>query len=199
MSDKKADDKYLLELISNGDEVAFKALFEKYRDKLHFYLFGITKSSQVAEEIVMDVFLKIWFARTKATEINHFDNFLYKIAHNKAIDFLRTVHRDQTLFNLVWDEMQLVSDQNADSRLKENEKQQALQTAVSKLPPKRRLVYELSRKNGLTHDQIALYLNLSKNTVNNHLVESLRFIKIHLSTYLEPCFLICVLLFKNIF
>ncbi len=194
MCEEKTNDKRLLELIANGDEAAFKTLFEKYRDKLHAYLYGITKSSQVAEEIVMDVFLKIWFARTKATEINHFDSFLYKIAHNKAIDFLRAVHRDQTLFNLVWEEMQLVSDYTADSKLKEKENQHALQTAVSKLPPKRRLVYELSRKKGLTHDQIALYLNLSKNTVNNHLVESLRFIKLHLSTYMEACFLIGIIL-----
>ena len=195
MCDERTNDKRLLELVANGDEVAFKNLFEKYRDKLHAYLYGITKSSEVAEEIVMDVFLKIWFARAKATEIHHFDSFLFKIAHNKAIDFLRAVHRDQTLFSLVWEEIQLLSDYTADSTLKEKENLQALQTAVAQLPPKRRLVFELSRKKGLTHDQIAVYLNLSKNTVNNHLVESLRFIKVHLSSYIEACFFIGILLF----
>lgn len=194
MCEEKTNDKRLLEMIAHGDEMAFKTLFEKYRDKLHAYLYSITKSSEVAEEIVMDVFLKIWFSRTKSIDIIHFDSFLYKIAHNKAIDFLRAVHRDQTLFNLVWEEMQFVSDYTADSKLKEKENHHALQTAVSQLPPKRRLVYELSRKKGLTHDQIARYLNLSKNTVNNHLVESLRFIKLHLSTYMEASFMIGILL-----
>ncbi|HZG26263.1 MAG TPA: sigma factor-like helix-turn-helix DNA-binding protein, partial [Chitinophagaceae bacterium] len=56
--------------------------------------------------------------------------------------------------------------------------------------PKRRLVYELSRENALSHDQIAAYLNLSKSTVNNHLVESLRFIRNYLGGYLEASFLL---------
>jgi RNA polymerase sigma-70 factor (ECF subfamily) len=195
MCDEKTNDKRLLEMIAIGDELAFKTLFERYRDKLHAYLYGITKSSEIAEEIVMDVFLKIWFARTKATEINHFDSFLHRVAHNKAIDFLRVVHRDETLFHLVWEEMQLVSDYTADSKLMERENNDVLQTAVSKLPPKRRLVYELSRKKGLSQDQIACYLNLSKHTVNNHLVESLRFIRHHLSTYTDTCLLIGTLFF----
>ena len=195
MCDEKTNDKRLLEMIAIGDELAFKTLFERYRDKLHAYLYGITKSSEIAEEIVMDVFLKIWFARTKATEINHFDSFLHRVAHNKAIDFLRAVHRDETLFHLVWEEMQLVSDYTADSKLMERENNDVLQTAVSKLPPKRRLVYELSRKKGLSQDQIACYLNLSKHTVNNHLVESLRFIRHHLSTYTDTCLLIGTLFF----
>jgi len=188
MNEGQIQDNRLLQLIASGDEPAFKTLFEKHRGKLYAYLKGITKSPEVSEEIVMDIFLKIWIARKTVFEINHFDSFLFRIAHNKAIDFLRTLHRDKTLFNLVWEEIQLVSTQTADAGLKEKESHAILQDAIARLSPKRRLVYKLSRENALSHDQIAAYLNLSKSTVNNHLVESLRFIKNYLNGHLEVYF-----------
>jgi RNA polymerase sigma-70 factor (ECF subfamily) len=190
MNEGQVQEKRLLQLISTGDEGAFKTLFEKYRGKLYAYLKSITKSPEAAEEIVMDVFLKVWIGRNSVTEINNFDSFLFRIAHNKAIDFLRALHRDQTLFTLVWEEIQVAGSQTADGSLKEKESHAILQAAIDQLSPKRRLVYELSRENALSHDQIAAYLNLSKSTVNNHLVESLRFIKNHLHGYMEACLII---------
>lgn len=187
MNEGQVQDKRLLQLIANGDELAFKTLFEKYRGKLYVYLKGITKSPEVSEEIVMDVFLKIWISRKTVTEIEHFDSFLFRIARNKAIDFLRALHRDQTLFKLVWEEIQVAGTQTADAGMKEKECNAILRAAIARLSPKRRLVYELSRENALSHDQIASYLNLSKSTVNNHLGESLRFIKYYLNRYLKVC------------
>ena len=184
----------MLQLIATGDEQAFETLFEKYRGKLYTYLKGIVKSPEVSEEIVMDVFLKIWIGRKTATEIEQFDSFLFQIAHNKAIDFLRALQRDQTLFNLVWEEMEMDSAQTADAAVKEKESGAILQAAINLLSPKRRLVYELSRENALSHDQIAAYLNLSKSTVNNHLVESLRFIRNYLNGHLELCLILLFLL-----
>jgi RNA polymerase sigma-70 factor (ECF subfamily) len=96
----------------------------------------------------------------------------------------------------VWEEIQLVAPQTADAGLKEKESNAILQDAITRLSPKRRLVYELSRENALSHDQIAAYLNLSKSTVNNHLVESLRFIKHYLTGYIEVSFL-CFFCSKN--
>ena len=190
MNEGQVQDKRLLQLIAIGNEQAFETLFEKYRGKLYTYLKGITKSPEASEEIVMDVFLKIWIGRQTVNEIQHFDSFLFRIAHNKAIDFLRALHRDQTLFTLVWEEIQVLGSQTADAGLKEKESHAILQSAIDRLSPKRRLVYELSRENALSHDQIAAYLNLSKSTVNNHLVESLRFIRNYLHGYLEVCLLL---------
>jgi RNA polymerase sigma-70 factor (ECF subfamily) len=190
MNEGQVQDKRLLQLIAIGNEQAFETLFEKYRGKLYTYLKGITKSPEASEEIVMDVFLKIWIGRQTVNEIQHFDSFLFRIAHNKAIDFLRALHRDQTLFTLVWEEIQVLGSQTADAGLKEKESHAILQSAIDRLSPKRRLVYELSRENALSHDQIAAYLNLSKSTVNNHLVESLRFIRNYLNGYLEVCLLL---------
>jgi RNA polymerase sigma-70 factor (ECF subfamily) len=139
MLEGQVQDKRLLQLIAAGNEPAFKTLFEKYRGKLYTYLKGITKSSEASEEIVMDVFLKIWIGRKTVTDIQHLDQFLFRIAHNKAIDFLRALHRDQTLFKLVWEEIEVAGTQTADASLKEKESQGILRSAIDRLSPKRRL------------------------------------------------------------
>ncbi|MEO6813775.1 MAG: sigma factor, partial [Ginsengibacter sp.] len=83
-------EKDLLIQVSNGDEKAFKDLFSCYYQKLFNYIFCFTKSKQVAEELVMDVFLKIWLGREIIPQIEKFDAFLFRVAHNKSIDFLRS-------------------------------------------------------------------------------------------------------------
>jgi RNA polymerase sigma-70 factor (family 1) len=169
-------EKELLCLVAEGNETAFKTLFEQYRNKLYHYLLHITKSREVAEEIVMDVFLKLWLGRAMVREIDHFDAFLFRVAQNKAIDFLRSVNRDHTLRHHVWEEMQAAAE-TADSRVICTEIETTIRQAVRHLSPQRQLVYQLSREDNLTHDQIASRLNLSKNTIKNHIVESVRFIR----------------------
>ena len=98
----------LLQLISEGDEQAFKNLFDTYRSRLFYYISRIVKSDQIAEELVMDVFLKIWVGRKLITQIENFDAFLFRIAHNKTIDFLRSVAKDARLHELLWEEIQKI-------------------------------------------------------------------------------------------
>jgi RNA polymerase sigma-70 factor (family 1) len=181
----------LLRQMSEGSETAFKTLFEQYRNKLYHYLHHITKSREVAEEIVMDVFLKLWLGREMVIEINHFDAFLFRVAQNKAIDFLRSANRDHALRHHLWEEMQSAADR-ADSRVICTEIETTIRQAVSHLSPQRQLVYQLSREDNLTHDQIASRLNLSKNTIKNHIVESVRFIRGYLHNHEEMIILIIV-------
>src|SRR5215831_10911680 len=72
---------------SQGDEQAFKALFDRYRTPLFEFISNIVKSQEVAEELVMDVFLKLWLAMDMLPEIENLDGFLFRIAYNKSIDF----------------------------------------------------------------------------------------------------------------
>ncbi len=80
-------DKELLLKIAEGDQVAFSVLFEQYRNQLFTYLLKITKSAETSEEIVLDVFLKIWHGKEAIVEIENIEAFLFRVAHNKAIDF----------------------------------------------------------------------------------------------------------------
>lgn len=183
-------EKELLTQVAAGDEESFKILFSKYYERLFNYISTIIKSPEVAEEVVMDVFLKIWLGREMITQIERFDAFLFRVAHNKSIDFLRSVARDPKFQNLLWDKIQLVNNVQADSSTLDHEYESKLREAVSLLSPQRKKVYQLSREQDMTHDQIAVELKLSKYTINNHIVEAQRFIRTYLSKNCDIAFLL---------
>lgn len=183
----------LLAQVSQGDEKAFRYLFDSYYEKLYHYIFGIIKSKQVAEELVMDVFLKIWMGRDIIPQIHNFSAFLFRVAHNKSIDFLRAVARDPKFHDLLWENIQMANNTAADSPMLVKEYEDKLREAISLLPPQRKRVYQLSREQDMTHDQIASQLNLSKNTINNHIVEAQRFIRTYLSKNFNITFLIAIM------
>ena len=175
----------LLQLLAEGNEKAFKTLFDTYRNRLFYYISSFIKSEQVAEELVMDVFMKIWTGRELAAQINNFDAFLFRIAHNKSIDFLRSAAKDSRLKELLWEEIQVASGEQADTSLLIKEYEEKSREAISLLSPQRKKVYNLSREQDLAHDQIAEQLSISKATVNNHIVEARRFIRSYLSKNLD--------------
>ena len=174
-------EKELLTEISGGNEKAFRTLFSGYYKQLFNYIYSFIKSKQIAEELVMDVFLKIWLGRDIIPQIEKFDAFLFRVAHNKSIDFLRSAARNPKFLDLLWDQIQLVNDVQADSSILLQEYEAKLQEVVSLLSPQRKKVFQLSREQEMTHDQIAVQLKLSKNTVNNHIVDAQRFIRTYLS------------------
>jgi RNA polymerase sigma factor (sigma-70 family) len=93
----KSEEHSLLVLIAEGNEKAFRMLFKNHRAKLFNYIFKLTKSRVAAEEIVMDVFLKLWEGRSLLSELDNFNAFLFAIARNKAYDFLRKAYKDRVL------------------------------------------------------------------------------------------------------
>jgi RNA polymerase sigma-70 factor (family 1) len=175
------DEQLLLQQISAGDEKAFNTVFSQYRDRIYVYLVTITKSREAAEEIVLDVFMKIWLGREIVTEIRSLQSFLYRIAHNKAIDFLRTAQRNPVLQNEIWEAIQSSASETAsDHLLHRHNAEAALNDAVEQLSPMRQKVFQLSREEGMSYDEIARQLNLSRNTVRNHVAASLEFIRHYL-------------------
>lgn len=181
----EATDHNLLLLISQNDEDSFKDLFKKYRDKLFSYILKITKSREASEEIVMDVFMKLWQSREVLAEISNFPSFVFLVARNKSYDFLRSAAKDNVLKELLWNEIEAASDSRSDEKILLTELQQKLDKAVERLSPQRQSVFRLSREQHMTYDQIATHLNLSKSTVKNHMIDALRFVRQHLGPNLD--------------
>jgi RNA polymerase sigma-70 factor (family 1) len=176
-------DHELLSRMAEGDQGSFNVLFERYRNRIFGYLFTILKSKEVAEEITLDVFLKIWEGRTTATEINHLEAFLFRVARNKALDFFRQLQKSREEQTALWHRMQdQLTTGAADHALLFADVEAAVRQAVDKLSPQRKMVFQLSRDHGLTYEQIAAQLQISSNTVRNHLAASLQFIRTQLDT-----------------
>ncbi|MBC7509345.1 MAG: sigma-70 family RNA polymerase sigma factor, partial [Ferruginibacter sp.] len=110
------------------------------------------------------------------------DAFLYRVAHNKAINFLRSIKRDTVLQQQVWDLMQEPpSGEHADNSLLFKSTEAIISEAVSNLTPQRQKVFILHHQD-ITNEEIAERLQLSRNTVRNHLAASVDFIRKFLST-----------------
>jgi RNA polymerase sigma-70 factor (ECF subfamily) len=182
-----------LQEVAAGNEKAFKVLFEQYRGKLFTYISRFVKSDAVAEELVLDVFMKIWTGRDLISQVRNFDAFLFRIAHNKSIDFLRSAAGDRQLSELLWDRIELADQQSADTGLMTQEYENKIRAAIALLPPQCKKVYILSREEELTHDQIAQQLNISRATVNNHIVTAQRFIRNFLSKEIDLAIIILLI------
>lgn len=144
----------------------------------------------------MDVFMKLWLGRDIIPQIDNFDAFLFRVARNKSIDFLRSVAKDPEFADLLWEQIMVASNAGADSPLLVREFENKLREAISLLSPQRKKVYQLSREQEMTHDQIAYQLNLSKHTINNHIVEAQHFIRQFLSKNLDVAFMLSLLAFS---
>jgi RNA polymerase sigma factor (sigma-70 family) len=167
-------DEELLSLTANGDESAFTQLFERYREKIFFYLLKHTKSKEVSEEIVTDIFMKLWTGRELSVQINNLSAFLHTVAYHMAIDFLRITSRHERLTKK-YAALNVTDEPLApDTIVIDAETRKILMTAILQLPPQRQLIYRMSREQGLTHEQMAAALHLSRSTVNNALVASQR-------------------------
>jgi RNA polymerase sigma-70 factor (family 1) len=177
---KLYDEKVLFNRISDGDEAAFKIVFDLYKSKLYRYIFFISKSEVVAEELVHDVFLKLWTQQQLLIGVENPATYIYTIARNKAMDHLRKVARDKKLLDNVWNAIGEIHNETQEI-IEANESDRLIKQAINGLTPQKQLIYQLSRDEGLNHEQIAEKLNISKSTVNNHLVESLKQIKAFLS------------------
>lgn len=170
---------------SQGEEQAFRILFDRYHPRLFQYLFNIVKSKEVAEELVMDVFLKLWLAKDTLPEIQNLGGFLFRVAHNKSIDFFRAASKDKHFSDLIWEKIQMPSQATADTPLLMQEYESKVREAINLLPPQRKKVFLLHQEQGLSHAQIAEKLGISKNTVANTIVEARQFIKAYLTKNLD--------------
>ncbi len=173
----------LLQQIAEGDEVAFRKLFDQHKSRIYNYLLKITKSKEIAEEIVLDVFLKLWIGRDLIFEIKNVEAFLQKVALNKALDFLRLVARQKKLQVLIDKEILQGNVIPADYSLLENECADIINKALASFSPQRRLILDLSRNDGMTHDEIAIHLNLSRNTVRNTIADGLKILRKYLTDH----------------
>lgn len=161
---------------------SFKRLFDSYKNRLYGYVFAITRSPYAAEEITQEIFIKLWLCRDILHEVENLDGYIFTMTRNKTLNYLRKAACDVKLLHTL-QQQALPENNNVEERALLLEYDRLLRDALSLLSPQRRLVYQLSRDNGLNHDEIANRLHLSRNTVKNHMVEALRFIRHYLGEH----------------
>ncbi|ATL46963.1 RNA polymerase sigma-70 factor [Chitinophaga caeni] len=187
----------LLLLVAKGDEKAFSELFHRYRNKIYSMALEITRSAPISEEILLDVFLKVWLKRDQLSEIQHFRAWLFTVARNRIYSALKQVAlRKNTTATIDEDELLFHICDDSNTFLLEKEYRNILHKAIAKLPPQQKKVYLLIKEHGLKREQAAQELNLSPETVKRHLSEAMHFIRTYCLSHMGISAAVIVL--KNI-
>lgn len=168
----------LLCRIAEGDETAFAQLFRAYHQRLGAYVFRLTASKLATQEIVQDVFVKVWVKRAALMEISNFDAYLFTAVRNHVFNYLRNMARERTR------QADLVESLAAPPVLQsgaDEDYHALLDEAVAQLPQQQQRVYRLHKQEGLSHAEIAARMQLSVETVKKHMSLALRAIRDYLS------------------
>jgi RNA polymerase sigma-70 factor (family 1) len=175
-------DKDLLIKLREGDALAFRELYVRHNRQVLAFAIHLTHSAVDAEDILQDTFLRLWTNRAQLPDIERFDNYIFMIARNRTLDHLRKVALQQRLIDQVWANISETTEEPA-QQLDVRESKQLIHQALEALSPQKQTVFQLSRHQGLSHEEIAQQLGLSKSRVKNLLVETLKHIRVYLARH----------------
>lgn len=171
-------DKELIRMLKKGNVEAFNQIFYAYSSKLYHFAYGYLKSKEDAEEMVQEIFTKIWEKRTDIKEEFQFRSYLFSIAFN----YIKKQFRAKALLNKY---VEFATPDNIKTEQTKEEVDYAslksiVDQLVEQMPGKRRAVFVKSRFEGKNAKDISVEMNISQSTVENHLNQALRFLRQHL-------------------
>lgn len=178
------NDEELLIQIAAGSEKAFATLFHSHRDKVYSAAFRLTHSTFIAEEVVQDIFLKLWVKKETLTQIGNFEDYLFIITRNHVFSAMKRMARRQQLVDDLQRELPW-GEETTFNRIIDIEIEEVIHQAVELLPAQQKQIYLLSKEQKLKREEIAQLLRISSETVKTHLSRALRHIRAYSKSKLD--------------
>jgi len=177
--DLQVDDETLLAKISEGNSEAFSILYSRYIHNLYRYVFLVCKSHEDSEEIVHDLFVKLWENRAHGRTVGSFKSYIYRSAKNQIIDYVRKQKSQlQLIDKATWP---FSNNEFADGPVTLKQYAAIIKAAIGKLPQKRRMIFEMRAQDDLSLDEIASKLGISKNVVKKQLYQGASFVRTYVA------------------
>lgn len=170
------DEKRLLLLISQDDTEAFSALFQQYKDKVYTIALKLTGSTFISEEVVQDIFMKLWIKRKTLPEVEHFNAWFSTIIRNHLFSLIKKQAARENRENAFANKAPSFYN-NADQYILLKETEELLEKALYTLPPQQQKIYRLVKESGMKKEEVASRLNLSTETVKAHLSKAIKNIR----------------------
>ncbi|PWJ57767.1 RNA polymerase sigma-70 factor (ECF subfamily) [Dyadobacter jejuensis] len=162
-------DENTLRKVTLGDEEAFAQLYNYYRIPALRFSVSLLKDEEEAENLIQELFLKIWLRRTQIKPEQNFNSYFFTCLRNMAFDHFKKMEKNQQMRIQYLENIEAM----ADDEMEEKERRLVLvQTAVESLSTKRKLILKLNLEEGKSYQEIAEFLRISKNTVKNQLVKA---------------------------
>jgi RNA polymerase sigma-70 factor (family 1) len=170
------DEKQLLSLLKEGDENAFFEIYHLYKDRIGYRLLRLLRSDELAEEVLQDVFMKVWAGRENIDPELSFKSYIYRIAQNLVIDLMRRATKERAIYDHI-----MASSSELYSHIEENiyrkENEQLLHSVIDMLPPQRKKVFLLFKIEGKSYKEISEELGISHSTIKEHIQKATVFVK----------------------
>ncbi len=179
----------LLQKLKKGDLKAYQQLYDRYHLQVYNWALKFVKIPAIAEDIVQDVFLKIWVIRERLNPQLSFPAFIYRICRNRAFSDLKKIAVSERLTLDVMEQFRSLKESPEDLAIW-NQYEVLLENAIRKLPKQRQKVFKLCRQGGKTYEEVAEELCISKNTVKEHMVMAVKNIREYFYQYGEVSFIL---------
>ena len=159
-----------------GDKQALDEIYKFFYPKLYVFAKSFLKVEDDINDILQDVFVKLWLNREKIDKVETFNSYLFTIAKNAIVSYFREKSKDQK-FETRIKEILVSRELKYNDELEYKDLKKNLETIVNQLPDKRKQIFLLSREEGLSNNEIAEKLGISVKTVEDHMRHALQFIR----------------------
>ncbi|MGO1650132.1 MAG: RNA polymerase sigma factor [Sphingobacterium sp.] len=188
---KLLNEREILNAVAKGDQRSFERLFYAYHPKLSVYIYRLTKDYSLTEELVQDVFIKIWKHREMLPNVNRFDQYLFRASRNLTINALRDIASAATK-NSKWK----AEYQEDESTTELDDLSVLLDEAIEKLPKQQKRAFILSRFEKFKYGEIAEQMEISRETVKKYLQLANASIVLHIKNRIDITTLVIYFLIK---
>ncbi|WP_410219949.1 RNA polymerase sigma-70 factor [Pedobacter sp.] len=173
----------LLQMLKNGSALAYTIIYNRYFETLYIHALQKLNDKEEAKDIIHELFTQIWKKRTEIEITGGLKAYLYTAVKNKILDFIA----HQQVENKYINSLQSFIDQGiciTDHKIREKQLTELIDNGIQQLPNKMREIFEMSRKQNLTHREIAVKLNISEQTVKTQVKNALKVLRTKLGTML---------------
>ena len=175
-------DDVLLKHLKQGDTDSFNLLFNKYYKELCNFSYLIISNKQLAEEVVADVFVKIWQKREDINITTSIKSYLYKSTKNTTISYIRKKRIDEISLDEMFNVQEVITS-NPEDLIIQDETLVQIKDVLSILPTKSKLVFQMHRFNQLKYKDIAEIMNVSVKSVEKHMSKSMKILREYKTKY----------------
>jgi RNA polymerase sigma-70 factor (family 1) len=176
--DGLGDESGTLLKMKNGDVSAFDEIYLHYGPRIYRNILRLVKDEALAEEVLQDVFLRIWQKRHSLEVETSFKSYLFRIAHNLVIDLFRRAAFDRDLLTHL-SRFSAESYSNTEEITDLKDAEMLLTEAIDALPPQRKKIFLLCKMEGKTYSEVSDLLGISQSTISDHIVKATKSVKSH--------------------
>jgi RNA polymerase sigma-70 factor (family 1) len=170
----KHEEDQLLLSIAVGDEPAFSRIYCHYQPMVYPYVLKLVKVPALAEDVVQDIFVKIWEVRQQLPRVKYFPAFLFSIARNHTLNILQSVSRSNHALATLIRQFQ---EQRVDDEALSKDYRQFVERALLSIPLRSREIFHKCREQAMTYEEVAAEMGISRNAVKKHMVTAIRVLR----------------------